>query len=111
MVLRADGTLERVGVAGDLLGLFSEVRLFEETVQLGLGDTLVMFTDGVTEARRAGEELGERGLARLLTEAVGGTGQQLVDHVLDGVLAFGGDQSRDDIAVLAVQASPRQPTS
>jgi sigma-B regulation protein RsbU (phosphoserine phosphatase) len=104
MVVRAAGRVERVGVPGDLLGLFPEVRLFEETVQLGRGDTFVAFTDGVTESVRQGEEFGESRLAGALLESREGSATTIVNHVLDEVLAFGGEQSRDDIAVIAVRA-------
>jgi sigma-B regulation protein RsbU (phosphoserine phosphatase) len=104
MVVRAGGDIERVGVPGDLLGLFPEVRLFEETVQLARGDTFVVFTDGVTEAMRQYEEFGEHGLAQALLETRHRSATEIVNHVLDEVLAFGGEQSRDDIAVLAIRA-------
>src|SRR5947208_15969262 len=66
LVVRADGTVEAIGAPGGLIGLFPDVRLFEETVQLAPGDTVVLFTDGVTEAARAGEEFGEGGVADVL---------------------------------------------
>jgi len=102
--VRAGGDIERVGVPGDLLGLFPEVRLFEETVQLARGDTFVVFTDGVTEAMRRREEFGEHRLAEALLESRHSPATEIVNHVLDEVLAFGGEQSRDDIAVIAVRA-------
>lgn len=104
MVVRGNGQIERVGVPGDLLGLFPEVRLFEETVQLARGDAFVIFTDGVTEATRQREEFGEQRLAEALLNSRDGSATEMVNHVLDAVLAFGGEQSRDDIAVVAVRA-------
>lgn len=104
MVVRGSGEIERVGVPGDLLGLFPEVRLFEETVQLTRGDAFVVFTDGVTEATRHREEFGEQRLAEVLLDSRGASATEMVNQVLDVVLAFGGEQARDDIAVVAVRA-------
>lgn len=103
MVVRADGGVERVGVAGDLLGLFPEVKLMEETVQLGRDDSFVLFTDGVTEAMRGGEQFGEARLAETLQRDRHLPTAEMADRLLATVLAFGGEQSRDDIAVLAVR--------
>ena len=50
-VLRADGTVEAVGEPGTLLGVLPEVSLSDTAVQLRRGDLMVLYTDGVTEAR------------------------------------------------------------
>lgn len=105
IVVRADGRTERVGVPGSLLGLFDEVRLFEETVQLGPGDTIVAFTDGVTEAVRDGQQFGDTRAAEVLAEACRDSANHMVQRLLDAVLTFGGEQPRDDIAILALRPS------
>jgi len=51
IVARADGTAQRVGQAGSLVGLFDEVQVTPTTTTLGPGDTLVLYTDGVTDVR------------------------------------------------------------
>lgn len=107
MVVRADGRVERVGVPGTLLGLFPGIRLLEETVQLHRGDMIVAFTDGVTEATRNGEEFGEERAEKVLAGCVGTSATEAVSTLLDEVLRFGGQQSRDDIAILALRVAPR----
>lgn len=104
VVVRSDGQLNRVGVPGQLLGIFPEVRLYEETAQLAYGDTIVFYTDGVTEAMQAGEQFGEDRMAGALLESRHGSAADMINHVLEEVLAFGGDGPRDDIAMLAVRA-------
>lgn len=104
VIVRSDRRVDRVGVAGQLLGLFPDVRLLEETVQLGHGDTFVLFTDGVTEARREGEQFGEQRLASALLDVHEAPVIEMVNHLLEEVLAFGGDKPRDDIAILAARA-------
>lgn len=103
VVVRADGRIERVGVDGTLLGLFPDIRLYEETVQLHAGDMIVSFTDGVTEATRHGEEFGEERAERILAGCVGTSATEAVDTLLDEVLRHGGQSSRDDIAILALR--------
>src|SRR5205085_7013547 len=51
LVLRADGRVEPVGFAGSLLGVFDEIDLRATEVELEPGDLLVLYTDGVIEAR------------------------------------------------------------
>lgn len=103
VVVRADGNVERVGVSGDLLGLFDEVKLFEETVQLTAGDTIVFFTDGVTEATHGDEQFGEERAEAALVAARAGSASDMVKRLLDAALEFGGEDSRDDIAILGLQ--------
>src|SRR5439155_15604170 len=53
VMLRADGTTELVGIPGDLLGVLDddELSLSETEVNLAVGDSLVLYTDGITERR------------------------------------------------------------
>ncbi len=63
-VLRADGTVEAVGEPGTLLGVLPDVRLSDTAIQLGHGDLLVLYTDGVTEARGPGRHARGRASSR-----------------------------------------------
>jgi sigma-B regulation protein RsbU (phosphoserine phosphatase) len=49
-VLRADGTLEELRAGGLLLGMLADQKYKQETVNLGPGDVVVLYTDGITEA-------------------------------------------------------------
>jgi serine phosphatase RsbU (regulator of sigma subunit) len=49
LLVRADGSLRAVGTPGSLLGLFADVSLHEARAELRRGDTIALFTDGVTE--------------------------------------------------------------
>jgi serine phosphatase RsbU (regulator of sigma subunit) len=75
----------------------------EATVRLNRGDVLVLYTDGVTEARGADGWLGDDGLARALREA-GASAAAVATHVEHVAVAFQDDRPRDDIAVLAIRA-------
>ncbi|MEA2440294.1 MAG: hypothetical protein QOH76_1718, partial [Thermoleophilaceae bacterium] len=61
LVLRADGRVDALGESGTLLGVFADPRLHEIEAELLPGDTVLLYTDGVTEAGAAGEEIGEDG--------------------------------------------------
>ena len=101
LVRRADGCVEAVGRHGTLIGAVPEVTLHDAAFTLDAGDLLLLFSDGVTESRRTGEMLGERGLCALLA----GTGDD-ADHVCERLqLAASADAPGDDIALLAVKVT------
>ena len=66
IVLRADGTAEPVGEPGTLLGVVEDPALSDATVDLGPGDALFLYTDGVTEAHAPDRILEAEDVARLL---------------------------------------------
>jgi serine phosphatase RsbU (regulator of sigma subunit) len=101
LVLRADGTVEPLGEAGTLLGVFPDPRLHEAEADLLPGDTVLLYTDGVTEAGPAGEEIGEDGLAELLGGMRGMSPDGIVDAVEQAAVAAQGGKPRDDIALVA----------
>jgi serine phosphatase RsbU (regulator of sigma subunit) len=106
LVRRADGKVETVTTPGLLLGVAPADAPPESTVVLGPGDVLVLFTDGVTEARDThGRLLGEFGLAETLRSAPP-TANGVVDAVDRRALEIQLGHARDDIAVVAI-AVPR----
>ena len=66
------------------------------------GSYLVMFTDGITEARRGNEFFGEERLDALLAELVGASAQEVADGVAGTAVDFQAGEPRDDIAVVVV---------
>ncbi len=112
LVRRADGRIEAIGRSGTALGIVSLVDIEEVTVDLGPGEVMIAFTDGVTEARRDGVEFGEERLAWTLASAASGlrghTGpaaaslaaDAIADRVMDAVTKFA--HHRDDVAVLVL---------
>jgi serine phosphatase RsbU (regulator of sigma subunit) len=68
---------------------------------LDRGDLLVLYTDGIIEARRDGEFFGEQRLHELV-EGSDGRVEQLPARILAEVLAFSGGSLKDDAAVLAI---------
>lgn len=103
LVLRADGSLETAGVPGTLLGFFPDPALTDAVVDLEPGDTLLLYTDGLTDERRDGEEFGEERVAELLRSCEGVSADEIVTRLMTGVMRFRDEDPQDDIAMLALQ--------
>jgi phosphoserine phosphatase RsbU/P len=105
VLARADGRTRLVGEYGTAVGLIPALKLVSTEYRLRPGDTLLTYTDGVTERRRGREEFGSE---RLLAAASGQSGppRQLITSVRAAVEAFSDGNSRDDIALLAIRAAP-----
>ena len=105
-ILRADGTVERLPKTKNVIvGVYDGVKYKEDTLQLEHGDTLVMFTDGVTEARnQAREEFGTERLNYMLKGLANTNCRQMVETVKAGLTAFvDGAEQHDDITMLVLK--------
>jgi serine phosphatase RsbU (regulator of sigma subunit) len=106
VVIRADGTREPAGTPGTLLGIFPDPTLRERSIDLGPGDAVVLYTDGVVEARGPEETFGTRRLVELLARSAGHTAARIAARVEEAVEAYSPDGPRDDIAVLVLRVAP-----
>jgi len=111
ILLRADGATELIGTAGTALGLVSTAPVTPSLHSLYPGDTLIAYTDGVTEQRRrlhsgASEQFGQARLLAMLPPAAGFSAVQIVTHIRDSLANFGAEPQYDDIALLVVRALP-----
>jgi serine phosphatase RsbU (regulator of sigma subunit) len=109
LLLRADGSRRTLEVGGTVIGMLEEMPFEEEAIELRTGDRLVVYTDGVTEAARADQEMfGEDRLIELLEGCPrDASAEQLVKRVLDGVSEFLGEiEPGDDITVMALRVLP-----
>jgi phosphoserine phosphatase RsbU/P len=104
VLVPAVGDARVVGEPGSLLGVVPSPSLPVLGVDLGPGDRLLLYTDGVTEGRRDREEYGEERLLACAARTAPGAGS-LVSAVLDDVLDFQQGVPRDDIALLAITPS------
>jgi serine phosphatase RsbU (regulator of sigma subunit) len=101
-VLRASGEIEQVGRPGTLLGVVPEVDLGVTTFDLRAGDLVVLFTDGLTEARRDGEQFGNSGIREVLSSCAGQSPGQVISALEEAVTTFGRGEPRDDLAILVL---------
>jgi serine phosphatase RsbU (regulator of sigma subunit) len=103
LVIRADGATEELGAPGTLLGLVEHPDLQDRTAELHDGDTLVLYTDGLTEAG-APEHVWE---PEELAATASGTAGRPAAVTVDRLVAAAVDSvahARDDVAVLALRA-------
>ncbi len=101
LLVRAEGSIERLTPTATVIGVFKDWRTEERTVDLRPGDTLVLFSDGVTEAGiDHGVEFGEDGLLSLIANARGQSATVLVDRIIGAVT---GDR-HDDVTAVALRA-------
>ncbi len=101
LVLRANGGTEAVAIQGPLLGLESEANYSAETILLNRGDTVVLVTDGITEARRGKEFLDYDGLVELAKAASSlPTLRETGQAILEGARSFAGGSLSDDACLL-----------
>ncbi len=108
LLVRSQKDLSAFGEPGTLLGVVDDPAVVDTAVTFKPGESLVLFTDGVTEGRRGREFFGEARLEAAVA-ANRGAAQSIVDGVLDDVLAFQGDYPRDDIAIVVVGVEAATP--
>ena len=102
VIRRADGAIEEVQVRGDLVGLFEGAGWEETASRLGAGDDMVLFTDGLLEARSPSGAFAPQLLDQVLRATAGATADQTTSALLAAIDAFEAGQPRDDLAVLVV---------
>ncbi|MFQ5926802.1 MAG: PP2C family protein-serine/threonine phosphatase [Terriglobia bacterium] len=105
LLLRGNATLERLPATATVLGMFEDWESSIGAVQLAPGDTLVVFTDGVTEALSdAGEEFGETRLIETLRAHRDLSVDTLLITLASTVQQFSGSEQEDDLTLLVARA-------
>jgi serine phosphatase RsbU (regulator of sigma subunit) len=103
LVLRADGTVEEATGPGTLIGVVPELEATESVVVLHPGDAMVLYTDGLTEARRGGVVLGETGVHEILAGLASADAAGIVRELERASSAFNDGRRRDDLALLVLK--------
>jgi serine phosphatase RsbU (regulator of sigma subunit) len=111
IVLRADGQVEAVGEPGTLLGVVADPALSCAEVELYRGDTLVFYTDGITEARTDDGLFGYEGLLRAMRAAAGCDAAEIAERIEQTMLDVQAGGLRDDVALVVAQISEGADTS
>ena len=104
LLLRPDGTVEAIGARGHLLGLWPDFEAEPLSLVLEPGDALILYTDGVTDARAPERILDTDDLAELVRSCAGAGAQATADHIEHAVSESLTVEPRDDIAVLVIEA-------
>ncbi|MEU7589891.1 SpoIIE family protein phosphatase [Micromonospora sp. NPDC049230] len=108
LVLRASGAVESVPLRGMLIGVVPDPRVGEVTVRLAPGETCLLYSDGVTEARggrRGDEQFGTERLVAAVTDCQRMPAPALAERVEQVTCDWLAQGDHDDIAVLALRAT------
>lgn len=104
LLRRADGSVQDLGEPGTLLGLVRDPQLEDVHAELHPGDALVLYTDGITEARAPERVLDPEDLHRALSAMPARSARGIVEKLTALAMGKEGTPPRDDIAVLALRA-------
>jgi PAS domain S-box-containing protein len=97
------GQVETVPCKGTMLGVTRDFRLTQQTIELTPGDTLVLYTDGVIEARNGERTFGQDGLEDLVERLRGLDAQTIAERIEREALALQGEHVRDDVAIFVLR--------
>ncbi len=102
MILSEDGSIEYFSqVEGIAVGFQENMKYTSKKMILGPGQSIVLYTDGITEAHSPDKELyGEERLEKLLSDNKGASVQELCEKTQDAVMEFQKDKQFDDISML-----------
>jgi serine phosphatase RsbU (regulator of sigma subunit) len=106
LILRADGSVERVETPGSLVGVLEDARFEDRDARLFPGELLLLYTDGAIELRRHDVLFGEQQLEQVLREHAGRPAQEVVDAIGRRVEELQDGSPRDDVALLALRMAP-----
>jgi sigma-B regulation protein RsbU (phosphoserine phosphatase) len=105
ILIRANGEVERLEPGGAVLGVFPDGAYDQGQVAIGAGDRVILFTDGITEARNAAdEEFGEDRLIQLARDNRACSAPALQARLADAVATFTGGLFQDDATLIVMAA-------
>jgi len=105
ILVRADGSVERLVPGGPVLGVLADAAYQQGSASFGPGDRLVLFTDGITEARDLNDgEFGEDRLIALAVENRTCSAPALQARLAEAVAAFVGGSFQDDATLIVLAA-------
>ncbi|GAA1369759.1 PP2C family protein-serine/threonine phosphatase [Streptomyces beijiangensis] len=108
LVLRSGGRVESIASGGTLIGVLPRVRTRSRLVQLRPGETCLLYSDGLTEARGGvdGDLLGEDRFSDALAGCYGLPPGAVVERMLMTASQWLNGRDHDDITLVAIQAPP-----
>jgi serine phosphatase RsbU (regulator of sigma subunit)/DNA-binding response OmpR family regulator len=96
--------VSELATTGGMVGALPAMDFQQRRARLKPGGVLLLYTDGVTEARTAHEMLEIQGVQAVLRRAAGGSAQSICDLVYRRALEFSGGSLKDDVAIVAIRA-------
>jgi PAS domain S-box-containing protein len=111
MLLCGDGTTHQVGRPGSLIGVIDDPVLVDDDFEVGRGEAVVLYTDGVTERHAGDRFFDEDGLAAAVSRCAGFTAETMAERIELAARAFVEDEPRDDLAILVLRVPTRTGTA
>jgi len=106
LIMSADGEYRYVEYGDTPLGMFYDARYHQHFIRFDRGQTMVIYTDGITEAATEdGEEYGTDRLARIVHDGLNLPAKKLIDHIRKDVADFTGRKFLDDDGTLFIVKS------
>lgn len=102
MILRENGRVESVGVPGTLLGALPSPAIADVEATLAVGDSLILYTDGMLDVRDRSMRDDPEWLANELSREVGKSADEIAERLAQAAIERHGGEARDDIAVLVL---------
>jgi sigma-B regulation protein RsbU (phosphoserine phosphatase) len=108
MIVKNDCIVRELLPTGPAIGLMSEAQFALESVCLDQGETLIGFTDGITDAcSNSGERFCRSGIGATIQGACG-PNEKLMQSIIDGVFGhLDGCELTDDIAMISISRMPK----
>ena len=107
LVLRHSGDVEPLGLPGTILGFVDDPVLHEVETLLEPGDSVVLYTDGITEARTRQGLLGDERFAEMLGGCSGMTAAAIAARLERAVVESQQHDTRDDVAITVARVTDR----
>jgi sigma-B regulation protein RsbU (phosphoserine phosphatase) len=106
LLIRPDGSIEKLSEGGMVLGVFPDNQYDQAEIVLAPGDRVLFYTDGITEARNPhNDEYGEDRLAGAALTVRSSSADAIKDVLLADVCAFNGGKYEDDATLIVVGIS------
>jgi len=102
IILRQDGSVDAIGRPGTLLGVLPSPVLADADGTLDVGDSLILYTDGVLDVRDSAERGDPNWVAKQLPELAGKSAEEIAQGLVDAAIERHGGEPRDDIAILVL---------
>jgi serine phosphatase RsbU (regulator of sigma subunit) len=102
MILRKSGEVDPVGEPGTLLGALPSPVIADADADLAVGDSLILYTDGVLDVRDRSEGDDPDWLSNELSKSAGKSADEIAEHLSQAAIQRHGGEPRDDIAVLVL---------
>jgi serine phosphatase RsbU (regulator of sigma subunit) len=103
IVLRKDGRVESIGEPGTLLGVLPSPSLADVEATLDVGDSLILYTDGVLDVENRAKRGDPDRLKDQIAVTTGKSADEIAESLAQAAIERHGGQLRDDIAILVLR--------